>query len=343
MLVARILPLAVLLSAVLVPPPATEKKPHETKIHGETLVDNYFWLRDKKNPEVIAHLEAENAYTDAAMKGTEALQQKIYDEQISHIKQSELNLPRRRGDYYYYSRTEAGKQYPIYARKKGSMDAPEEIILDLNVLAKGLAYIDIGEFAVSDDANLLAYSTDTTGNSQYTLFIKDLRTGELLPDKIERASWIVWAGDSKTIFYVQEDEVTQRGNRFFRHAIGSSAHDLLFTETDPLYGLSVSRTRDKAFILLQSRSKRTTGPRYIPANEPTAALRVIFPRKSGQYYVVDHRGDRFYVRTNDRAVNFRLVTVDDSNPSMEHATELIPVRSDVELYEVNVFANHMAV
>jgi oligopeptidase B len=323
-------------------PPVARKKPHVLTTHGDKRVDNYFWLRDKKDPEVLAHLEAENAYTESMMKGTEALQEKLYDELRGHMTESDFELPVRRGEYFYYSRTEEGKQYPIDARKKGSLDAPEEVTLDVNVLAKGLQFIDVGDRAVSEDGNLLAYTTDTTGSSQYTLFIKDLRTGELLPDRIEHVADVLWASDNKTLFYVTYDNVAMRPDKFFRHVLGSATDDLLFEEQDELFRLRASRTRDRALILLDSYSKTTTDIRFIPSNEPAGVLRVITPRKAGHTSVVEHRGDELYIRTNDRAPNYRLVKVKDSNPSMEQWEELIPARPDVELFEVNVFENHMA-
>jgi oligopeptidase B len=324
-------------------PPATEKKPHVTKIHGDTLVDNYFWLREKSNPEVIAHLEAENAYTAAMTADTLPLQQKLYDELLGHVKQTDVNVPYRLGDYYYYSRTEEGKQYPIYARKKGNLDAPEEITLDLNELAKGLKFLALGSYRVSDDGNLLAYSTDTTGYRQYTLFIKDLRTGALLPEKIERVDTVMWATDNKTIFYVTEDNVTKRNDSFFRHVLGTSTNDLIFHEPDEVYDIGAFRTRDKAFIVVESGSKTTTEARYLPAGKPNEALRVVVPRKSDHRYFVDHRGDRFYIRTNDHAKNFRLVTAPDSDPEMKNWKEIIPARADIKLDGFDLFKDYMAV
>ena len=322
-------------------PPTAAKKPHQTKIHGETLVDNYFWLRDKASPEVLAHLQAENAYTTAVMKHTEALQQKVYDELMARIAETDLTLPSKRGDHYYYERAEAGKQYPIHARKKG-LDGPEEVLLDLNVLARGHDYIDLGNYSISEDSNLLLYTIDTSGGREYTLFIKDLRTGELLPDRIERVSSVVWAADDKTLFYAQSDKVTRRANRIFRHVLGGAADELLLQEPDGLYDLRVSRTRDRAVILLEAYSKTTNEIRFIRAGRPAAAPRMISPRKDGHTYIVDHRGDRFYIRTNDRAVNYRLVTARESKPSMKHWHEIVPHRRAVELFEVNVFADHMA-
>jgi oligopeptidase B len=324
-------------------PPATEKKPHVTKIHGDTLVDNYFWLREKSNPDVIAHLEAENAYAAAMTADTKPLQQKLYDEMLGHVKQTDVNVPYRVGGYYYYSRTEEGKQYPIYARKKGSLDAPEEITLDLNELAKGLKFLSLSGYRVSDDGNLLAYSTDNTGYRQYTLYIKDLRTGALLPEKIERVDTVMWAPDNKTIFYVTEDNVTKRSDSFYRHVLGTSAYDLVFHDSDELNDISANRTNDTAFIIVGTSSKTTSEIRYFPADKPDAPLRVIAPRKTDHRYFVDHRGNRFYIRTNDHAKNYRLVTAPDTAPEMTNWRELIPARADVKLDDFDLFKDYMAV
>src|SRR6202790_2564413 len=194
-------------SSALPSPPVAKKAPKTTEINGRTMVDNYYWLRDKKNPEVKAYLEAENAYTDAVMKPTEGLQKKLYDEMLSRIKETDIEVPYKEGDYFYYVRTEAGKQYGIRCRKKGGMDAPEEVVLDVNELAKGQKFKSLGAFDVSDDGNLLAYTTDTTGFRQFTLAVKDLRTGKLLVDHAERVDSIAWANTNKTIFYTIEDGV----------------------------------------------------------------------------------------------------------------------------------------
>jgi oligopeptidase B len=324
-------------------PPATEKKPHVTRIHGDTLVDNYFWLREKSNPDVIAHLEAENAYTAAMTADTLPLQQKLYTEMLGHVKQTDVNVPYKLGDYFYYSRTEEGKQYPIYARKKGSLDAAEEITLDLNELAKGLKFLALGSYRVSDDGNLLAYSTDNTGYRQYTLYIKDLRTGALLPEKIERVDTVMWATDNKTIFYVTEDNVTKRSDSFYRHVLGTTTNDLVFQEPDEVYDIGAFRTRDKAFIIVESGSKTTSEARYLPADKPSEALRVLVPRKSDHRYFVDHRGDRFYIRTNDHAKNYRLVTAPDNAPEMKNWKEIIPARAEVKLDGFDLFKDYMAV
>ena len=195
-------------------PPVATKRPHPTTIHGITLTDDYFWLREKASPEVVKYLEAENAYTDTVMAPTKALQERLYAEMLGRIKQTDLSVPSRIGEYFYYSRTEEGKQYPYVCRRKGSMEAPEEILLDLNALAEGQKFLSLGASVVSNDGNLLAFSTDTTGYRQYVLQVKDLRTGQILPDRIERTGAIVWAGDNKTLFYTTEDPTSKRSNKF---------------------------------------------------------------------------------------------------------------------------------
>ena len=320
--------------------PVTEKKPKVTEINGDRLVDNYFWLREKTNPAVIAHLEAENAYTAAAMKPTEPLQNKLYKEILSHIKQTDENVPYRWGDYFYYTRTVEGQQYPIFCRKKGSVDAAEQILLDLNELAKGQKFMAVGSFAPSDDGNLLAYSTDNTGYRQYTLQIKNLQTGELLPEKIERVDDLAWATDNKTIFYVTEDAVTKRNDKMFRHVLGSDKYDLVYDEKDELFDIGVQRTRDKAVILLGAFSKTSTEFRYLPAENPDAEWKTIVARQPEHEYDVDHRGDLFYIRTNKDAKNFRVVTAPVSDPAEKNWKEFVAHRPLVKIENVELFADH---
>src|SRR6266550_3093019 len=296
-------------------PPMTEKKTKTTTIHDDTIIDDYFWLREKTNPSVIAHLEAENAYAAAMMKPTTALQEKLYIEMVGHIKETDDTVPYRQGDYFYYSHTEKGKQYPINYRKKGSLTAREELVFDQNELAKGLKFFSIGAFVPSDDGNLLAYSTDIKGYRQYKLQIKDLRTGQMLPESFERVGNVAWATDNKTIFFTTEDAVTKRSDKFFRHTLGSGKTDLIFEEKDELFDIGAGRSRDRTVILLGSESKTSTEWRYLSATAPTAELKVISPREADHEYNVDHRGDLFYIRTNKGAKNFRVVTAPVSNPS----------------------------
>jgi oligopeptidase B len=321
-------------------PPPTEKKPKTTEINGDRLVDNYFWLREKTNPAVIAHLEAENAYTTAVMKPTEALQDKLYNEILSHIKQTDTNVPYRWGAHFYYTRTVEGKQYPIYCRKRGSLTAPEEILLDLNELAKGQKFMAVSSFAPSDDGTLLAYSTDNTGYRQYTLQIKNLTTGELLPEKIERVDDLAWATDNKTLFYVTEDAVTKRNDKMFRHVLGTDKYELLYDEKDELFDVGVQRTRDKAVIMLGAFSKTSTEFRYIPANDPNAAWKTILTRQPDHEYDVEHRGDLFYIRTNKGAKNFRVVTAPVSDPAEKNWKEFVAHRPLVKIDGVDLFKDH---
>jgi oligopeptidase B len=328
-------------SASLPAPPVAKKVPKTTEINGHKLVDDYFWLRDKKNPEVKAYLEAENAYTDAVMKPSEPLQKRLYDEMLSRIKETDVEVPYKEGSYFYYVRTEAGKQYPIRCRKKGSMDAPEEVLLDVNELAKGQTFMSLGAFSVSDDGNLLAYATDNTGFRQFTLAVKDLRTGKVLPDHAERVGSVAWANDNKTIFYTIEDETTKRQYRLYRHTAGTTGNDtLLYEEKDERFYTFMSKTRSKAYVFLISGSHTTSETRYIPADLPMAEWKVLESRKQDVEYYPDHNGDFFYIRVNDTGRNFRLVKAPVSDPSKKNWQEVIPNRSDVMLDDTDYFKNY---
>jgi oligopeptidase B len=322
-------------------PPVAKKVPKSTEVNGRTLVDNYYWLRDKKNPEVKAYLEAENAYTDAVMKPTEGLQKKLYDEMLSHIKETDIEVPYKQGDYFYYTRTEAGKQYAIYCRKKGSLEAPEEIVVDVNELAKGQKFMSLGAFDVSDDGNLLAYTTDNTGFRQYTLAVKDLRTGKLLPDRAVRVDSVVWANDNKTIFYSVEDETTKRGYQAYSHTAGTSGSDkLVYEEKDERFDVFLAKTRSKAYIFLFSGSHTTTEVRYLPAGEPAAEWKVMQPRKQDVEYYPDHNGTFFYIRVNDTGRNFRLVKAPITDPRSESWKEVVPQRANVMLDDTDFFRDY---
>src|SRR5262245_12510091 len=285
-------------------PPVAKKVPHVTQIHGYTLKDDYFWLREKQNPEVIKYLEAENAYTEDVMKPTKEFQETLYKEMLGHIKQTDLSVPSRIGDYYYYSRTEEGKQYPYQCRKKGSMEAPEEVLLDLNKLAEGHSFLGLGGFRVSDDGNLLAYSTDTTGYRQFTLHVKDLRTGQTLGENIERTGSIVWANDNKTIFYTTEDPVSKRSDKFWRHTVGSDKSELTYEEKNELFDLGASRSLDKKVIFFGSFAKTSREYYYLPADNPSGSFKIVLPREQGHEYGVDHYNGLFYITTNRNAKNF---------------------------------------
>jgi oligopeptidase B len=324
-------------------PPVAAKNPHTTEIHGYTLKDDYFWLRDKSNPEVIKYLEAENAFTEEVMKPTKAFQEAIYAEMLGRIKQTDLSVPSRIGQYFYYSRTEEGRQYPYMCRRKGSMEAPEEILLDLNKLAEGHKYLGLGAYSVSDDGNWLAYSTDTTGYRQYTLHVKDLRSGQTLAENIQRAGSVVWSTDAKTLFYTTEDPVSKRSDKFWRHVVGAEGSDLLYEEKDELFDVAAGRSLDKKVIFLGSYAKTSTEFRYLPADSPAGPLRVVLPREADHEYDVDHYNGVFYITTNKDAKNFRLVTAPMSDPGQKNWKPFIDHNPAIKINSVSFFANHIVV
>ena len=319
-------------------PPAATKVPKVDVVHGEPREDDYFWLREKSNPEVATYLDAENAYADAIMKPTEAFQGALYDEMLGRIQETDVNVPYRHGAYFYYSRTEQGKQYPIFCRKKGSLDAPEEVTLDLNVLAEGHTFMALGAYTVSDDGALLAYSTDVTGFRQHDLFIKDLRTGVSGPAVAPRTGSVAWAADNRTLFYTVEEEATKRQYRLYRHVLGAAhADDLVFEEPDEAFNIGVGRTRSRAYLVLGAGSLTTAEARVLPADDPTGEWRTLAPRIQDQEYDVDHHDGWFYFRVNDTGRNFRLVRAPVSAPGRESWVEVLPHRPDVMLEGVDFF------
>lgn len=320
-------------------PPVAKKVPKVTEIHGDRRVDDYYWLREKTNPEVRAHLEAENAYTQAVTKRTEGLQETLYREMLGRIKETDLDVPHRKGGYWYYTRTEKGKQYPIRCRKRGSLDAPEEVVLDLNELAKGHPFLGLGLFDVSDDGNLLAFSTDVTGFREYTLQVKDLRAGKVLADCMPKVQSAAWSADGQTLSYVTEDSA-KRPHRLYRHRLGSARDELVYEEKDELFRLFVRRSRDLKYLFAESRSSTTDEARCLEAQKPDGAWRIVLPRENGHEYTVDHRDGLFYIRTNKAAQNFRLVTASATDPRPENWKEMVPHRADVFLEGVDLFARH---
>jgi len=324
-------------------PPVAKKVLHVTRVNGATLKDNYFWLRNRKDPDVMKYLEAENAYTEAIMKPSKDFQAALYKEMLSHVKQTDLGVPVRQGRYFYYSRTEEGKQYPYQCRKLGSTDAPEEILLDLNKLAEGHSFLGLGDFSVSDDGNLLAYSVDTTGYRQYTLYVKDLRTGQTLGEHIERVDSVVWATDNKTIFYVTEDDVSKRSDKFWRHEVGAAKSDLLIEEKDELFDLGVTRSLDKKMIFLESEAKTSHEYRYLAADNPTGQFKIVVPREDGHEYDVDYYEGEFYIITNKNAKNFRVVTAPVSDPSEKNWKSFIDHNPKIKIDRLETFAGHLVV
>ena len=331
--------------AAKVSPPVAEKHPYVSVLHGDERIDNYFWMRDRDNPKVIAYLEAENAYTESMMQHTEALQTTLYDEMLTRIKETDLSVPYRKGDFYYYSRTEEGKAYPIYCRKHGSLDATEEVLLDQNELASGHDFLSLGVFQVSPNHQLLAYSVDTTGDEQYTLFFLDLTTHQVYPESIvETSPAFTWGNDSQTVFYTQVDPLN-RPFKLFRHTLGfpPDSDVLIHHEQDESYFLDVSKTRSEAYILINLNSKVTSEVHYLDANNPTGSFQVIQPRCSGVEYEVEHHGSHFYIVTNDSAINFKLMKTLVESPSKKNWLPEIPHRDEVMISGVSAFADHLVV
>jgi oligopeptidase B len=340
LLLACILLLSVsFLYAKQLEPPVATAKPHPLTVHGEERVDPYFWLREKNNPEVVNYLKTENAFAEQALAHTKPLQEKLYTEMLSRIKQDDLSVPYRYGDYFYYSRTEKGKQYGIQCRKKGSLDAPEEVLLDLNVLAEGKTFMGLGAFEVSDDGNLLAYSTDPTGFRVYTLHVKDLRTGRTLPDTAEDVGSVFWAADNKTLFYTTKDSA-KRSYRLYRHVLGSKKDDLLHEEKDERFNVYGYRTRSKEYMIFASGSLTTTEVSALKSTDPDGDWKMIVPRKQDREVDIEHHGEHFYLRVNDKGRNFRLVRTPIANSEESSWREVVPHREDVMLQGVDFFADH---
>ena len=321
-------------------PPVAKQVRTTFTLHGDTRADEYAWLRDKASPETLAYLEAENAYADAMMKPTEELQERLYREMLGRIRQTDMNVPFRKGAWLYYTRTEEGKQYPIYERRNDS--GAEEVLLDVNALAAGKEFMAVGEMTVSDDANLLAYTTDDSGYREFRLHVKDLRTGITTENLAGHVESVEWAADDATLFYSVENEA-KRQYRIYRHRLGSDAHVVVFEEHDDLYDVFVDRSRSGAWLFLVSDSKTTSEVRLVPAATPEAEPAVLAPRREGHKYFADHRGERFYILTNDAGINYRVVTAPVSDPRESHWQELLPYRDAVRIETIDLFANHMVV
>ena len=331
-------------------PPVARREPVEHVLHGDRRVDHYAWLRNKENPEVIAYLEAENSYTDAILKPTEAFQEKLYQEMLGRIQQTDLSVPYRLRGYLYFTRTEGGKQYAIHCRRRDAEGSAEELLLDLNLLAEGHSFLGLDSFEVSEDNHLLAYSTDATGFRQYVLQVKDLRDGKTFPERFERVTSTAWASDNRTLFYTVEDETTKRPHRLFRHVLGSAEPDrLLYEEADERFRIGVERTRSGAFLLLTIASHTASEVRYLRADQPAGEFRLIAPREDNHEYYADHHpgltpnpsDGLFYIRTNSGGRTFRLVTAPVSDPRREFWREIISNRPEVMVAAAQVFQTHL--
>ena len=326
-----------------IPAPLAAKKPKELTIHGDTRMDPYYWLNERENPEVIDYLTAENQYTDTLLAHTKAFQEKLYNELVGRVKQTDMSVPFKDNGYYYITRYEEGQEYPIHSRRKGNMEASEEVMLDVNVLAKGFDYYAVGARSVSPDNKLLVYSEDTLSRRIYTLRVKDLTTGQLLPDIIPNTGGgATWAEDNKTIFYATKD-TTLRENKKWKHKLGTpvSKDQLVFEEADETFGAFVYKTKSKKYIVIGSYSTLSQEYRYLDASNPDSELKVFQARKRGLEYGIEHYNDIWYIRTNKDAKNFRLMKTPITATSEDNWTEVIPNRDDVLLEGMDVFKNYL--
>lgn len=325
-------------------PPVAAIKPKQLTMLGNTRTDNYYWLNERSNPEVISYLTAENAYFDQVMAPVKGLEEKLYTEIKSRIQEKDESVPFRDNGYYYYTRFEEGGEYPIYCRKKGSVKAPEEVLLNANVMGKGKPYYQIGGWEVSDNNQLLAYSEDTVSRRLYTLRFKDLKTGKLYPESIPNTGGeAVWAADNKTVFYTRKDVTTLLPYQVYRHTLGSDPKQdaLVYEEKDNTYSMDIGRSKSRKYIGVQLHSTLSSEFRYLEAANPTGELKVFWPREKDHLYEVEHMGDKFYVRTNWQSPNYRLVETPITNTTKSTWKELVPHRKDVFLENMELFRNYL--
>jgi oligopeptidase B len=318
-------------------PPVAPKHPHSVTLHGDTRVDDYHWLRDKGGREVTAYLEAENAYAEEQTASIAPLRQALYDEIVGRIQETDQSAPYRKGAFEYYHRTEEGKQYKIYCRREPGRPATEQVLLDMNVLAKGLPFLGLGAYEVSPNGRLLAYSLDETGFRDYTLRVEDLASGEVLPERIEHVKSIAWASDSRTFFYTVDDD-TKRPHQVKRHRLGDRDDDpVLYQEDDERFRVAVWLSRSGKIVFRGVFSHTTSEVAFVPASEPSGTWRIVAERQQDHEYDVTHRGRDFFIRTNDRGRNFRVVRAPVRDPGPASWQEVIPHREDVMLEGLDVF------
>src|SRR5690606_33562108 len=328
-------------------PPIAIKKPKTLNSHNDTRIDNYYWLNDRENPEVIDYLNAENAYTKQAMQHTESFQQLLFEEMKGRIKEDDTSVPYKLNGYWYITRYETGKDYPIYTRKKESLDAPEEVLFDCNQMAEGLTYFNLGSIAVSQDNTLAAFSVDVLGRRQYTIKVKNLLTGEIISDEIVNTTGSVsWANDNKTLFYAMKDEVTLRSHKIFKHKLGKSngGDILVFHEKDETYNTFVYKSKSRKYIIIGSSSTLTSEYRFLDADTPDAAFEVFNKRQRGLDYSIAHYNNSFYIISNgDGATNFKVLKTSIDATNKKHWEEVIPHRDHVLVEDIEIFKDYLVV
>ena len=325
-------------------PPQAKRISHALETHGDLRIDEYYWLRNKENPEVLEYLKAENEYAERAMEQSKTLEEKLFEEIKGRIKPTDLSVPFQMGEYFYYVRYEPNREYGIYCRKHRTLESPEEIMLDGNVLAEGHEFFSLGNWMVSFNEELLAYAIDTQGRRIYTIHVKNLATGETLSDTIPDVTGNMdWANDNRTLFYSKQDQETLRSNQIYRHVLGTNPQkdQCVYDETDETFSVYIFKTKSKRYVMIASHQTVTSEYRYLEADDPLGKFQILQPRQRGHEYDVEHFEDRFYIRTNDQAKNFRLMTADIRTPGKEHWQELIPHREHVLLEGMELFQEFM--
>ena len=327
-------------------PPVAKKVAKELTTHGHTRVDNYYWMNQREDPEVIAHLEAENAYKEAVMKHTEPLQQKLYDEIKSKIKQQDESVPYKKNGYYYYTKTEPGKEYYLVCRKKENLSSEEIVLLNVNKMAEGHEYFALGGTSVSPDNKIIAYGVDTVSRRKYTIHFKNLETGEILQDAIPLTTGgTTWANDNKTVYYVLKDDVTLRSMKIMKHVLGTPVkNDVeVFYEDDETFSTFIFKTKSEKYLIIGSESTLTSEYRYLDANNPDGEFKIVQPRTRELEYSVDHFEDHFYIRTNLDALNFRLMKTPVDATEKENWQEVIAHRKDVFFSGFDILKDYLVV
>lgn len=321
-------------------PPVAKKVEKELTIHGDTRIDNYYWMNERDHPDVVAYLESENEYTEHILEPTEALQEKLFNEMKSRMKEDDSSVPYFKNGYYYYRRYDEGMEYPLYCRKKGSLEADEEIMLNVNEMAKGFNFYSLVGVSVSPDNKMVAFGVDTLSRRKYTLYIKDLESGEILKDAIPVTTGSsVWANDNKTIFYTRKDEITLRSDKIYRHQLGDTNENdqLVFFEEDETYSVFVRKSKSDKYIFIGSNSTMADEYHYLDASKPSGEFKVIQPRERGLEYSIAHFGNHFFIKTNLNATNFKLMKTPVKRTEKENWEDVIPHREDVFLQQVEIF------
>lgn len=326
--------------------PQVSKKPKKLRKHKDVRIDNYYWLNDKENPEVIDYLNAENAYTKQIMQHTEGFQKELFEEMKGRIKEDDSSVPYKLNGYWYITRFEKGQDYPIYSRKKDTLETPEEILFDCNIMAKGHAYFNLGSMAISPDNTLVSFAIDTVGRRQYSIQIKNLVTGEIYSDIIlNTTSSSTWANDNKTLFYCIKDEVTLRSHKIFKHYLHSGEEDIeVFHEADETFNTFVYKSKSKKYLIIGSSSTVSSEYRFVNANTPDEEFKIFQKRKRDLEYSIAHYEDHFYIIANgDGATNFKLQKTSESKTDKKHWTDVLPHRKDVLLEDIEIFKDYLAV